>query len=305
MLKLFAEADLEQKITQLGSKTVVIAALVLIICTLIAIVSKDRLEKNKRLKLPLFVVMAGTIIVSTLLLFGTTIYLNTKSESKGPVHWHTDVEFWACGAELDLQDPKGALSNKIGTATYHEHNDKRIHLEGVVVRKSEDASLDKFMRVTGGYITKDRIGIPVNQDQSSWLVGQDKQDGDKQNTSNPSLLEPFLSQSKDGSLLEFKKGQTCGTETAEVQAFLYRFDKASNTYSQTKLPDPAEYVLRDESVVPPGDCLIVEFDVSKAKTDKLCQQYGVRDADRCTEFGVENYNPEICNIRQVTQAGEF
>ena len=33
-------------------------------------------------------------------------------------------------------------------------------------------------------------------------------------------------------------------------------------------------------------------------TDRLCQQYGVRDVERCTEFGVTEFNPELCNIRQ-------
>jgi hypothetical protein len=70
-------------------------------------------------------------------------------------------------------------------------------------------------------------------------------------------------------------------------------------YTQSKLEDPERYIMRDESVVPPGDCIIVEFDVSKSSTDRLCQQYGVRDADRCTQFGVSEFNPDLCNIKQL------
>jgi hypothetical protein len=62
--------------------------------------------------------------------------------------------------------------------------------------------------------------------------------------------------------------------------------------------------MREESIVPPGDCLIVEFAMPKKSTDRLCQQYGVRDVDRCTEFGVSEFNPELCNLKQLEFGGE-
>lgn len=288
-----AQADLEQQIARLGLKTVLWASLIMAVLTIAALL----LKKNKAAKLPLFVMMAATLIGSTVLLFGSTIYLNVKSESGGPVHWHTDIEFWACGSELELRDPRGLFSNKIGTATYHEHNDKRIHLEGVVVRKKEDASLRKFMDVIGGYIGQDRIGIPLNEDSRQWFATGDKVDGDIQSTDNVEQLKNSVQPSKDGPVMELINGQRCGSEPAELQAFVYTFDKKTKTYTQRKLDNPAEYVMREESVVPPGDCVIVEFEPYKDRTDRLCQQYGIRDAKRCVEFGVEEYNPELCNIR--------
>lgn len=294
----FYFADLEQDITRLGMKTVLYASIILIVATVLAVLLKN---KSPKFKLPLFLVMAITLVGSTLLLFGSTIYLNTKAESGGPVHWHSDIEFWACGAELDLRDPHGALSNKIGTATYHEHNDKRIHLEGVVVRKSEDASLAKFMRVTGGFITSDATAVPLNDNENEWLAQGDKQDGDKQSLKHTGYLKNYVKQTDKGPVMEFVSGQRCneGEERAELQVFVYRYNEAAKTYSQEKLADGSKYIMRDESVVPPGDCVIVEFDTPKDKTDKLCRQYGVRDAKRCVEFGVEKFTSDLCNIKET------
>ena len=297
-------ADLEHQITQLGIKTVLIASLIMIGCTIIAALLKNHYE---RLKLPLFIIMAATLVISTVTLFGSTIYLNVKAESGGPVHWHTDIEFWACGTELNLRDPQGALTNKIGTATFHEHNDKRVHLEGVVVKKSVDASLDKFMRVTGGYIRDDAIGIPLNFESDTWLAAGDQIDGDQQRTDRITQLNEFatyLEYPKKGAVLQMKNGDTCGDQTAELQVFTYTYNKDDQTYSQRKMERPGEYVMRDEGIVPPGDCVIVEFDSPKVATDKLCRQYGVRDAQRCKEFGVENPTPELCNIREVNRPSQ-
>jgi hypothetical protein len=299
MLKYFA--DLEQDVTRLGMKTVVYASLVLIIATIVAALLKDKVG---RLRLPLFVLMALALVGSTITLFASTVYLNMKSESGGPVHWHSDVEFWACGTELDLRDPNGILSNKVGTATFHEHNDKRMHLEGVVVHKSEDASLAKFMRVTGGFITSDAIGIPLNNNTGEWYATGDQLDGDTQSLNNAADLAAHVKQSDLGPVLELVNGQRCANQPAELQTFVYHYDKSSRAYSQEKLSDGSKYVMRDESVVPPGDCIIVEFDAPKASTDKLCRQYGVRDMQRCVKFGVHEYSPDLCNITETSGGAE-
>lgn len=298
---IFAAVDLEQQITSLGIRTTLIASASLIVLTILAALLKDRVPK---LKLPLFLAMALMMVGTTVVLFGSTIYLNMKAESGGPVHWHTDIEFWACGAELELRDPHGLLSNKIGTSTYHEHNDKRIHLEGVVVKKSEDASLEKFMRVTDGYISGSGIGIPLNDNSDEWFVSGESIDGDQQDTSKFPLAgeaNEWIIDGKDGPVANLVNGKACpgGDKPAEVQAFVYRFNEGSETYVQEKLADPGEYIMRDESLVPPGDCVIIEYGAVRETTDKLCEQYGVRDAVRCVEFGVKEYNPAVCNIREV------
>jgi len=302
LLFYFAQADLEQQISSLGLRTVLVSSIILVLSILIASRTKGKLKRQ--LKKPLFALMASTLIVSTFILFGSTIYLNIKSESGGPVHWHADIEYWVCGSEIELRDPNGILSNKIGSATYHEHNDKRIHLEGVVVRKSEDAGFEKFMRVVGGYVTSESIGIPLNKSSDEWLAYVEHRDGDQQLELSPNYLTDHIKQTKDGPVLELKNGQTCNEIPAELQVFVYSFDEPTKTYSQRKLDNPAKYVLRDEPTVPPGDCVIVEFDAPKSRTDKLCQQYGVRDYTRCTQFGVKSFDPKLCNLWEVTSHGD-
>ena len=304
-------ADLEQDISRLGIRTALIASAIMIGVSLLAVL----LKKRKSLKLPLFLVLAVTLVSSTFILFGGTVYLNMKSESGGPVHWHTDIEFWACGAELELRDPSGLLSNKIGTSSFHEHNDKRIHLEGVVVRKDTDASLKKFMQVTGGYLAEDRIGIPLNSEKDSWYASAERGtiDGDTQSTEGYPIKDPNASladgslygieETTDGPVQSLANGGGCRYDDAlveaELQAFVYTFDKATKTYSQRKLKSPTDYVMRPEPLVPPGDCLIIEYGQSKDRTDKLCREYGIRDSKRCVEFGVKAFDPSLCNISEV------
>ena len=70
----------------------------------------------------------------------------------------------------------------------------------------------------------------------------------------------------------------------EMQVFAYRVNP-DNTYSQTKLADPATYVMAPESQVPPGDCIIFEFDTPKPRTNKLCRSFKV--AKEINKLGVE------------------
>lgn len=288
--------DIEGDINAFSIRVVGVATIVLIVLLLVA----SRVNTKKKLdhiKKALFAAISATILLPTLLLIGSTIYVNTISESGGPVHWHTDIEFWVCGQEIELRDPYEFLSNKIGTATYHEHDDKRIHLEGVVIEKDYDASLEKFMVVTGGVISETNLIIPTNDD-----IFENDTDGDVP-TGDQRLVERYIARDGDDrAVLSLQNGDTCGNGSdadTEVQAFVLRFDGTNDTYYQEKLEDPAEYIMRDESVVPPGDCVIVEFDRAKNRTDRLCQQFGVRDAERCTEFGVKSFDSRLCKIREV------
>ncbi len=286
--------DIEGRINAFSIKTVLTSILILAVLLLIStqIVKAKKLEKFKK---PIFILIVLAITIPSLLMTGSTIYLNTISDSKGPVHWHTDIEFWVCGQEIETRDPYAFLSNKVGTSTYHEHDDKRIHLEGVVIDKQEDSSLEKFMRVTGGSIEEDKLVIPTESNPFEDDIDGDKVTGDQE------IVRTFLGKDADGrSTLTMENGKGCSDQGyGEIQAFLYTFNEVDETYSQTKLKDPASYTMRDESTVPPGDCLIVEFDKVKSSTDKLCQQFGVRDSVRCVEFGVSTYNPELCNVRQT------
>lgn len=302
---IFAATDLETQISTTAVRTVLISASALLVLVIIAAVFKDR---YKFLKLPLFLAMCMSIIGSTLLLFGTTIYLNVKSDSGGPVHYHADLEFWACGNELELVNPQSRWSNKVGTATLHEHNDKRIHLEGVVVDESYDESLGKFMSVVGGSLDAAELLLPLDPSLYSALP-----DGDGSSNPNPSLITQYITdyepisetspRYKPGTKMfrsDMQMFKNCGNKPAQVQVFVYSYDSKSKTYSQRKLYDPSAYTYARESNVPAGDCIIVEFDEYKDRTDKLCKQYGVKDADRCDKFGVTpEKKSKICKLREV------
>lgn len=294
---LFANtSNLESDVTRLGIRVVLVSAIALFLLVLVSGITK---HKQPRLRLPLFLLIAFTVIVSTLTLFGSTIYLNTHSESGGPVHWHADFEIWACGNQLELRNPSGFLSNKIGTPSLHEHDDQRIHVEGVLVEKS-DASLGHFMNVVGGSVSNEVMNVPIANS-----IIENQVDGDSVDPTNVSLLDSFISTDVQGQKSFIgSSGQKCGDKVAMPQVFVYRFDKANNTYSQTKLTTPSSYIIRDESEVPPGDCIIMEFAAKEDKTNKLCEQYGIRDQNRCAEFGVSGKALKNCNIHEVAAGGQ-
>lgn len=286
--------DLESTITALAMKTVVIAASLLIVLTVIAVLFS---EKFPILKMPLFILMAIAMAGSTFTLIGSTIYLNTNSESGGPIHWHADIEFWACGNELELRDPTGTLSNKTGTAVLHEHNDHRIHLEGVVVEKEVDASLGKFMYVAGGAITDEALVVPLNAEGN---IFEEEVDGDGPSDDYKELVEPYIVDDAEYSkVASFRDGDTCGDQVSEVQTFVYRYNGENKTYEQSKIENPQDFVIYEDPNVPPGDCIIFEFGPEREKTDKLCEQYGVRDIERCEQFGVTGKRKAICELTQT------
>jgi len=88
-----------------------------------AVIAKPKKDSGKW---ALMLAISIPIIVATLFLAGSTIYKNTIADSKGPVHWHADLEIWDCDEMIDIIDPDGLL-NRVGTPVYHEHNENRIH----------------------------------------------------------------------------------------------------------------------------------------------------------------------------------
>jgi hypothetical protein len=287
--------DLEEQISHVSSRVTIGSAVALLVLVVVAALFKDRFS---RLKLPLFLGIALIMAGSTLFLAGSTIYVNNVSDSGGPVHWHADLEIWACGNELELRGPSEFFSNKIGTSTLHEHDDKRIHLEGVVIDDSRDASLGKFFHVVDGAITSDAVVVPLNPVGQSMF--EDSVDGDGASDLYQSQIDPFVIQEADGSrYFRALSGETCGGETAQLQVFVYKYDEVNDTYVQTKLSSPTNYSIGPYSTVPPGDCIIVEFGAPKDQTNRLCEQYGIRDIDRCQEFGVEPDQQDICTLKQL------
>lgn len=227
-------SNLEEIIAHNSFNVVIVGTALMAILTTLSLGIKKPSQKLKQI---LFFSFSAVSVLVTLFLAGSTFYINTVSSSGGPVHWHADVEIWNCGEEVNLKDPKG-FSNKIGTPTLHEHSDKRIHLEGVVVGK-QDASLGKFFHVIGGNITRDSLTVPTN----------------------------------DGNLT-LSSGGTCPDGSpAELQVFAFKVK--DNNYTQSKLENPTEYVITGEGGVPPGDCIIFEYGPKKDRTENLCRSFKV------------------------------
>ena len=228
--------ELEHYLITYSLQLLALCSVILIVFAVISLRAKHLTERWKEI---LFFIIVGATIIPTLFMGMTTVYLNVISSSGGPVHWHADFEVWACGNELELRDPKG-LSNKIGTATFHEHNDKRIHLEGLVMEE-QDASLGNFFHVIGGSLSATSFTLPLNDEKT----------------------------------VTYRNGDTCADgSTGEVQVFVFQTQE-DGTYTQQKLSDPASFVMAPEQSVPTGDCIIVEFGESKTRTEKLCRSYRV------------------------------
>ena len=187
----------------------------------------------------LFSLMVLVILANSAYLVSSTLYVNLKSVTGGPVHWHAHFEVWDCGAELDLVDPKHS-SDEVGSSLFHEHNDKQIHVEGAVF-DPRNISLGAFFIVVGGDLDPDYLKFPTN----------------------------------DG-VVERKNDALCPDgKPGTLQVFLYKTRK-DGSFTQQKLTNPQNYVLTPEPKVPPGDCIIVEFSSEiKDQTDKLCKSYQV------------------------------
>ncbi|MBP6098776.1 MAG: hypothetical protein KA477_02245 [Candidatus Levybacteria bacterium] len=230
-------SNLEEKISSLSFTSIFISTFLLVSFALISLYASPLRAFSKKL---LFILISTVAIGQTLLLAGSTIYVNAISHSKGPVHFHADLEIFHCGTKIDLENPTG-FSNKIGTSTLHEHNDFRIHLEGVVVEEN-DQSLGKFFHVIGGNITNDSLTVPTTN-----------------------------------GMLSLKNGDLCPDGTPGIlNVFLYK--TVDKTFIQQKINDPAHYIYASEGQVPSGDCIIIEYGPDKSSTDKLCTSYQVAES---------------------------
>ena len=194
-------------------------------------------ELQPLLSYALFFLIAATILGVTGYVAGSTVYLNSVSVAKGPVHWHADFEAWDCGHKLDLISPKG-MSNEVGTPVVHSHGDGRIHIEGVIVQHS-DASLGRFFTAVGGDLHSGLLRFPT-----------------------------------DSGMAVVKDGDACNGGAGTLQVFVYK--TVNGLALQEKVPNYESYVISPHSQIPPGDCVILEFDSKvKLRTEHVCESYNV------------------------------
>lgn len=208
------------------------AILLLAILTVLSIIFK----KSESIKPFLFGAFAVAALANTIYLSGSTIYLNQKSQTGGPIHWHADFGIYNCGQKVNIKDPEG-FSNKTGEEVVHEHNDERMHFEGVLL-DMHDASIGHFFESLGGSMSNTHLTVPTNE-----------------------------------GLLTLQDGSLCNGKSALFQVFVFKTE--GDVFFQQKLKDPQNYVISPEDNVPPGDCVIIELDKSKDRTDKVCNFYKV------------------------------
>lgn len=233
-----ADVDIETQLSNLGLRLVLFTLAGIFVLLLGAMAIQKPTELMKR---SFFWGITIAVTTTTFILVFFSVTLNSNSWSKGPIHWHADYQVYACGEKLDLIDPTGFANNKIGSPSRHEHNDNRLHYEGVVL-SSGHAKLGSFMEVLGGKLSRTSLSFPTNN-----------------------------------GIVQYDTGDTCTNgSVGEVQAFVYRVEPG-DVYTQTKLDFPEDYIIRPESAVPPGDCIIIEFDAPKAQTDKMCQSFAVAE----------------------------
>lgn len=63
-----------------------------------------------------------------------------------PVHWHADLAIYLCGERKLIPAPFG--EEPLGLPLLHTHTDRRIHIEGQILKK-EDIALGKFFDAIG------------------------------------------------------------------------------------------------------------------------------------------------------------
>ncbi|MBI3037384.1 hypothetical protein HYY73_06585 [Candidatus Woesearchaeota archaeon] len=229
---------LDESIRQNTLLAVFAGSALLAILVAAAIFVKRKKRKASPLLLHLlFWPIIGIIVCVTAYVAGSTIYLNVVSETGGPVHWHADYEIWKCGEQHQLADPEG-FSNRVGETVLHEHNDNRMHIEGVVVDYG-DVSISSFFRSVGGELRNGWLALPTSHGLST-----------------------------------MKDGDSCGDGSGTLQVFVWK--TADGRAVQEKLDSYVDYVPSPHGNVPPGDCIIFEFDSAvKEKTERMCESYEV------------------------------
>lgn len=198
---------------------VYVFAFVLVI-SVYSIFSQNSLsEKSKKI---IFVAVSLPVVLVTIYMAGSTVYLNLVSESGGPVHWHADFEVWVCGEHVVNLKQAVFPSNKVGSPVFHHHDDFRVHVEGLII-KTRDVDLQQFFRVIGGDFTGGSLKLELS----------------------------------DGSFLEKSNGQICQDGKPGSWRLFVKNWGTGEFEEKTELE---HYVIKPYFNVPPGDFFKLVFD---------------------------------------------
>lgn len=193
------------------------------------------------------------ILIPSFYAAGAFMHESQTSWSGGEVHYHADFELLVEEngelQELDLVDPGEfcettshessvmcKLSDRTGSKEYHEHNDDRVHLEGVFKTKRA-ASLAAFFEQFGGVLENGKLTAPTN----NGLVT-------KQDDGNKSLK------------VLVRRGTGATRHWCIIGDQLPREDVCKDDYSGEPANSPAEYVISPYSRGPNLDDIFVVYD---------------------------------------------
>ncbi len=212
-------------IASLSLKLIYLTSLIMILVTIISIFFHKKLPNT--FKKILFWLTSFLVIVTTLFLIGSTVYLNIVSPTKGPVHWHADFTIEICGKDIEIADPTGIM-NRIGKSDLHEHNDNRIHIEGTPP-SLESIELGEFFEAVGGNFDPISFSVPTNQ-----------------------------------GLMSVKNGDLCNNKPGRLFLFV---ESQSGIQRVWRIePKSGEYIIAPYGNVPPGDRLRIIFTEHDANT---------------------------------------
>lgn len=259
MNTIFGALDLQASLGSLSVTATVVGGGLLLAFIALALIFEKR---TTALKIPIFTAICVVVIATTSTLAFCASYLATQSPAGGMAHWQARYQIWVCGNRLELRDPQTFVSNKIGSASLHEHNDSIIHLEGTPSALPYDFSLGKFMAAVGGAISNNSLVVPVN-DSGYFVAG---------NAPAPELTEPYVHTDPTGTVASVASGDPCGDQTAAMQAFAYRYNESTNAYQQTKIADIAAYEPSHATKASRSDCIIIEFGPYTPSTTHTCQE---------------------------------
>ncbi len=179
--------------TQYVTESILAGMVAVTILTVISLWKEGELEDSgKRTLMWLF---ALAIILPSIYTTGAFLHTTQTTWSGGEIHWHADYEIIVsvgkdradkfssqnCRQEgdsylcqLDLVSPSEfcdrttheasymcILNDRTGATDFHEHDDRRIHWEGVF-DKREHATLGSFFETFGGELTEESLVYPTD-----------------------------------------------------------------------------------------------------------------------------------------------
>jgi hypothetical protein len=274
---------------------------VLVVATLaialICILSASVKKRSPRHNGVLFILISIVVISSTGLLVGAVLDSFLNASPTGLSRRQSQIEYWACGVQLATPAPNKPFSSSNGEGAFYDYGDGFARFQGVIDQEVNAPNLSNFQRAIGGSITATSMVLPLSPDVVSTTI-----DGDSPDPSGVSRIDKFVSSAVDDqSTITLVNGATCGSTSSVINIFGYSVNESTNTYMQKKYEFPSNLDLGKIQNI--SDCIIVEFDSIREKTDRLCSEIGDQDAARCQDFRLLSKQEGSCDLRQVSEGG--